>query len=202
MVGVGRTRRRPGRLDRRRSTRFDRDAPERHGRRGDRPLVLRPEAAPQPHRLRGGPLPIGALRAAGVVAFRRRGRRLQGRRRGDRGDRRAHAARPGFPRALQDGRDPARRADRRACARRRRVCLSRRLPVGGRGAARRDRARDRVLRRRLGQVAVRRARRGLAVRPPRPRRAALARVRGLAGSRQAVRVRDGDDSRRPVPRAS
>ncbi len=39
-----------------------------------------------------------------------------------------------------------------------RPCLSRRLPVGRHRPARRDRARDRVLRRRLGEVAVRRAR--------------------------------------------
>ena len=68
----------------------------------------------------------------------------------------------------------------------------------GRGAARRDRARDRVLRRRLGEVALRRAGRGLAVRPSRPRRPARAGVRRLAGPRAAVRVRDGDGSRRPA----
>ena len=39
------------------------------------------EAAAQPHRLRGRALPVGALRAAGVVALRRRGRRLRATRR-------------------------------------------------------------------------------------------------------------------------
>ena len=76
-----------------------------------------------------------------------------------------------------------------------RARLSRRVPVGGHRAARRDGARDRVLRRRVGEVAVRRAGRGLAVRAARPRRAARAGVRRLAGARAAVRVRDGDGAR-------
>ena len=107
---VAGSRRRPRRLDRRRAAGQHRHAPERDGRRGDRALVLRPEAAAQPDRLRGRTLPVGALRAAGVDALRRRGRRLRRRGGRDRRDRRADAARPGLARALQDRRDPADRA--------------------------------------------------------------------------------------------
>src|SRR3954454_23340744 len=66
-------RRRPDRLDHRGSARYDGDAPERDGGGGDRPLVLRPEAAAQQDRLRGRAVSVGALRAAGVVALRGRG---------------------------------------------------------------------------------------------------------------------------------
>ena len=116
--------------------------------------------------------------------------------RGDRRDRRAHAARPRLARALQVGGDPADRADRRARARVRRARLSRRVSVGRRGAARRHRARDRVLRRRLGEVAVRRAGRGLAVRAPRSRRRSSSRrspagrgTRGRSRSRRRWSLR-------------
>ena len=50
------------------------------------------------------------------------------------------------------------------------------------------RARRRLRGGRLGEVALRRPRQRLAVRPPRPRRAARADVRGLAGARDAVRA--------------
>ena len=181
VVGLGVPGRRPRRRDRRRAARLDGHAPERDGRRGDRSLVLRPEAAAQPDRLRGGALPVGAVRPAGVGAVRCRRRRLSRRRGGDRGDRRADAARPGLARALQVGRDPAGRGDRGEGALDGRPRVPRRVPVGGRGAARRDCARDRVLRRRLGEVAVRRAGRRLAVCAPGPGGAARAGLRRLAG---------------------
>ena len=119
LVGLGLRDRRPDRRHHRRAARLDRHAPERDRRRGDRALVLRAGAAAQPDRLRGGPVPVGALRPAGVDAVRCRGRRLPRRRRGDRRDRRAHAARADLARALQVGGDPADRAHRRARARRR-----------------------------------------------------------------------------------
>ena len=203
LVGVAGPRRRPARLDHRRAAGLDGDAPERDGRRGDRPLVLRPEAAAQPDRLRGGAVPVGALRAAGVVALRRRGRRLRGRRGGDRGDRRAHAARADLARALQDGARSSRSsASSRARTKSARyVCLDA-YQSAGHGAARRDGARGRVLRRRLGQVAVRRAGRGLAVRAPRSRRAARAGVRRLAGRMRGRSHSSPRWSLRRAPRAS
>ncbi len=186
---------RPDRFDHRSSGRLDRDAPERHRRRGNRPLVLRPEAAAQPNRLRGRAVPVRSLRAAGMVALRCRRRRLQGRRGGDRRNRRAHAACPRLPRALQVRRDSADRTHRRARERDGRLRVPRRVPVGRRGAARRDGARRRVLRRRVGQVALRRSGCRVAVRASRHRRAARARLRRLAGARAAVLVRDGDGAR-------
>ena len=51
------------------------------------------------------------------------------------------AARADLPRAVQERRDPGRRADRPARARSRRVRRARLLPVGGRRAVRRERAR-------------------------------------------------------------
>ncbi len=188
-------RRQPDREDHRRAGRLGRHAPERDGRRGDRAVVLRPEAAAQPHRLRRGAVPVGALRAAGVGALRRGGRRVSRRRSGDRRDRRAHAARPDLARPLQVGGDPGHRRDRCACARDGRACVPRRVSVRGHGPVRRDGARCRVLRRRLGEVAVRRAGRGVSVRAARSRRAAGAGVRGLAGACAAVRVRDVDGVR-------
>ena len=56
--------------------------------------------------------------------------------------------------------------------------------------------------RRLGQVALRRARQRLALRAPGPRRPARADVHRLAGARAAVRLRGGDGvcaGRRPLP---
>ena len=86
-------------------------------------------------------------------------------------DRRADAARPDQPRALQVGRVPGRRADRRARTRGRRARDPRRLPVGGNRPARRDGPERRLRRRRLGQVALRRPGQRLAVCPPGSRRA-------------------------------
>ena len=76
------------------------------------------------------------------------------------------------------------------------------LPVGRDRPGRRHRSRRRLRGRRLGEVAVRRPGERLALRPSRPRRAARADVRRLAGSRPPVcirgraRVRDGC---RPLP---
>ena len=86
---------------------IDRHAPERDGRRGDRPLVLPAGRRAQPDRLRGGELPVGALPLPGAAGARgRRGRRTT---RGRRRDRRADAARPDQPRPVQERRDPGRR---------------------------------------------------------------------------------------------
>ena len=62
--------------------------------------------------------------------------------------------------------------------------------VGSR-AARRDRAERRLRRRRERQMALRRAGRGLALRPTRPRGDARADARRLAGARAPVRLRAG-----------
>ena len=183
--------RRPDRPDRRGACRIDRDAPERRDRRGRRPLVLPPDRPrPKPRRLRAGELPVGALPLPGASGPRRR--RLRGRRRDRRRDRRADAARADQPRALQERRDPGRRADRQACARGRRARDPRLLPVRRDRPARRDGARRRLRGRRLGEVAVRRPGQRVAVRPARPRRAPRADLHRLAGARDAVRLRGGD----------
>ena len=65
---------------------------------------------------------------------------------------------PISPRAVQERGDPGRRADHPARARGRRVRRARLLPVGGRRAVRRHRARRRLRGRRQRQVALRRAR--------------------------------------------
>ena len=88
-------------------------------------------------------------------------------------------------------RDPGRRADRSPRPRGRRARDPRLLPVRRDRPARRHRARRRLRRRRLGEVALRGPRERLALRPPRPRRAARADVHGLAGARAAVRLRGG-----------
>ena len=54
----------------------------------------------------------------------------------------------------------------------------------------------RLRRRRVGQVALRRPGQRLALRPARPRRAARARLHGVAGARGALRLRGGDALRR------
>ena len=72
----------------------------------------------------------------------------------------------------------------------------RRLPVRRHRPARRDGPERRLRRRRLGQVALRRAWQRLALRSPRSRRAARAELHRLAGPRVAVRVRGGDALRR------
>ena len=187
LVGDAGHGRRPARPDPRRAARLDRHAPERDGRRGDRPLLLHADRRAEPDRLRGGELPVGALPLPGAAGAR--GRRGRGRRRDRRRDRRADAARPDQPRPVQERRDPGRRADRPPRARGRRLRGARLLPVGGRRAVRPDGARRRLRRRRQRQVALRRAGRRLALRAARPRGAARADARRLAGTRAAVRVR-------------
>ena len=189
LVGHVRDGRRPARADHGRAARQHRHAPERDRRGDGRPLVLPQSGRTQPHRLRGGELPVGALPlpgAAGARGGRRRGRPGDRRR-----DRRANAARPDQPRPVQERGDPGRRADRRARARGGRVRRARLLPVGRRRPVRPDGARRRLRVRRQRQVAVRRAGRRLAVRASRSGRAARADVRRLAGTRAAVRVRAG-----------
>ena len=110
--------------------------------------------------------------------------------------RRADAARPDHPRALQDRRDPGRRLDRASRARGGRPRRARRVPVGRDRPARRHGARRRLRGRRVGEVALRRAGKRLALRPARSRRAARADLHGLAGPRAAVRVRAGARVRR------
>src|SRR5581483_5809241 len=191
LVGDAADRGRPGGPHRRRAARLDGDAPERRSCRGRRPLVLRSgRPGPEPSRLRARQLPLRALPLP--VAPRPRGRRLRGRRRRGGGDRRARAARPDQPCPLQDRRDPGRRADRASSARGRGVRDPRLLSVGGHLALGRVRARRRLRRRRLGQVALRGAGERLAVRAAGSRRAAAADVHGLAGARASVRVRGGD----------
>ena len=99
---------------------------------------------------------------------------------------------PITPRPLQDGRDPGRRGDRRRAHEVGAHVVLDAYQSGGRRAARRDRARRRLRGRRLGQVALRRARRtaGSTCGPDlaeRPR----ADVHRLAGARAAVRLRAG-----------
>ena len=193
--------RRPDRADRRCAGGLDRDASERRDRRGDRALVLPTgRSGAQPRRLRARELPVRALPVPG--AARPRGRRVRGRRRDRRADRRADAARPDQPRSLQGLGDPGRLADRGARARGGRARDSRLLPVGGNRPGRRHGARGRLRRRRVGEVALRRAGQRLALRPARSRRATRADVHGLAGARPAVRVRGDDGVRergRPLP---
>ena len=149
--------RRPDRADRRCAGGLDRDASERRDRRGDRALLLPTgRSGAQPRRVRARELPVRALPVPG--AARPRGRRVRGRRGDRRADRRAHAPRPDQPRPLQGLGDPGRRADRAPRARGRRARDPRLLPVGGDRPGRRHGARGRLRRRRVGEVALRRAR--------------------------------------------
>ena len=199
-MGPAADRRRPDRAADRRAAWIGLDAPERHDRRGGRALVLRRPGPAPPDRLRGGQLPLGALPLPGAArARRRRGGR---RRRRGRGDRRPDAARAGDARALQDRRDPGRRGDRRARARAWSAGRPRRVPVGRDRAARRDGARRRFRRRRLGQVALRRPGSGVALRAARPRADPRACAHRLAGAQAALRLRARAGLRGRARRAS
>ena len=74
LVGDAGHGRRPARPDPRRAARLDRHAPERDGRRGDRPLLLHAGRRAEPDRLRGGELPVGALPVPGAAAASRSSR--------------------------------------------------------------------------------------------------------------------------------
>ena len=126
-------------------------------------------------RLRRPQLLDRPLRLASAGAPRRRAVRRQERRRDPpahrgaaRGDRRADAPRPNQPRALPFERDVRREARHRSRARDGRDGAPRFLPVGGDGAAQARRVGLRHRVRRLGEVGVRRARRGVPLRAAGP----------------------------------
>ena len=113
-------------------------------------------------------------------------------------DRRAHAARPDQPRPVQPAEIQDVERDRPARARGRRARGARLLPVGGHRPVRPDGARRRLRRRRLGEVALRRAGNGwLYVRPDlverlEPTLAAGRRTRARSRSSRSCEYAPGD----------
>ena len=194
--------RRPGRADRRRPAGLDRDAPERRGRRGGRALVLlpdRPGAEPRRLRARATSRPCATCTRRSPISRSSSARTT--RRSSSAIDERtllvpiSHVL---FKTAeIQDVEPIVRRAHEVGAH----VILDCYQSAGivpfdvtalGR----------RLRRRRLRQVALRRARERLALRAARSRRAARADLHGLAGARAAVRLRGGDGATRPARRGS
>ena len=138
-------------------TRDDRHAPERRGRGGGRPLLL---PAGRPARVTGSSTrPRTSHRCAISTRPSPSSKSSSARRRGDhRGDRRADAARADLARALQSAELQDVAAIIAARSRGRGAGRSRLLPVGRDCPVRRRRARRRLRGRRIGQMALRRAR--------------------------------------------
>ena len=133
------------------------DAPERDDRRGGRALVLRLRRRARRRIVyEEGNFPsVRYLYQAQRGGRDRGGGRRRGRRRGDR---RADAARPGHARALQDGRDPGRRVDRQAAHEVGAHVVLDAYQSAGTVPLDVTRSGRRLRGRRLGQVALRRAR--------------------------------------------